>query len=301
MVRMGRSTADRRRGFTLIEVLVVVAIIALLISILLPSLTRARAQSQFVVCQTHLKEFGKAIAMYSMEYKDTLPGPQHPALLTHTPAWTTNQFVQDHYLPNMLRKYFNQKGRSTNSIADQLATCPSYPVPDGTFKQNNITPTHYVINTFENPNMAVDELKDPSNSYYFGFTHGGITDQANWESTYGTTPQKATLYRPKRVAAIKQPARKYALADAFCKPFAGDPGGDLRDGLPEGSWRISEDYASNTGKSLSKSPFHLGNGFRKGTSSEYQGKTSVVFLDNHAEGVNPDYWRKYQNFMMNEK
>jgi prepilin-type N-terminal cleavage/methylation domain-containing protein len=301
MARMGRSTADRRRGFTLIEILVVVAIIALLISILLPSLTRARAQSQFVVCQTHLKEFGKAIAMYSMEYKDTLPGPQHPALLTHTPTWSGNQFIQDHYLPNILRKYFSQRGTSGNSIADQLATCPSYPVPDSVFKQNGITPTHYVINTFENPNASVSELTKPFNSYFFGFTHGGITDQANWESTYGDTPQKAALYRPKRVATIRQPSRKYALADAFCKPFASDPGGDLRGGLPEGSWRISDDYASNTGHSLSKSPFHLGNGYKKGTSSEYQGKTSVVFIDNHAEGVSPEYWRKYEILMNSEK
>lgn len=301
MARLGRSTADRRRGFTLIEVLVVVAIIALLISILLPSLTRARAQSQFVVCQTHLKEFGKAIAMYSMENKDTLPGPQHPALLTDIRDFSGSAYIQDHYLPNMLRKYFGQRGVSSSAIADQLATCPTYPVADSVFKQNHITPTHYVINTFENPNQTVDELKEPSNSYFFGFTHGGITDQANWESTYGKTPAQATLYRPKRVANIKQPARKYAIADAFCKPFAGDPGGDLRDGLPEGSWRISDDYASNTGKSLSKSPFHLGSGFRKGTSSEYQGKTSVVFLDNHAEGVNPEYWRKYENFMKSEK
>ncbi|MBP7933901.1 MAG: prepilin-type N-terminal cleavage/methylation domain-containing protein [Phycisphaerae bacterium] len=301
MARLGRSTADRRHGFTLIEVLVVVAIIALLISILLPSLTRARGQSQFVVCQTHLKEFGKAISMYSMEYKDTLPGPQHPALLTHTPAWTNNQFVQDHYLPNLLRKYFAQRGTSTNSIADQLATCPSYPVPDGVFKQNNITPTHYVINTFGNSNPDIDELANPFNSYFFGFTHGGILNQANWESTYGTTPQKAALYRPKRVSTIRKPYRKYALADAFCKPFANDPGGELRAGLPEGSWRISDDYAANTGKSLSKSPFHLGSGYKKGSSTEYQGKTAVVFLDNHAEGVNPEYWRKYENLLLSEK
>ena len=60
------------RGFTLIELLVVVAIIALLISILLPSLSRARAQTRQVVCGTQLKQFGTAFQLYFNDNDDKL-------------------------------------------------------------------------------------------------------------------------------------------------------------------------------------------------------------------------------------
>ena len=61
------------RGFTLIELLTVVAIISLLISILMPSLGRARDQAKSVHCLARLKEFGNAIASYENIYHDMLP------------------------------------------------------------------------------------------------------------------------------------------------------------------------------------------------------------------------------------
>lgn len=63
-----------RRAFTLIELLVVVAIIALLISILLPSLAAARDQAKSAVCAANLKSQSQAMAMYLDENKDFFPG-----------------------------------------------------------------------------------------------------------------------------------------------------------------------------------------------------------------------------------
>lgn len=61
-------------GFTLIEVLVVVAIIALLVAILLPSLSKARQQARNTVCAANLKSIGHAVLFYTQAQKDFYPG-----------------------------------------------------------------------------------------------------------------------------------------------------------------------------------------------------------------------------------
>ena len=62
-----------KRAFTLIELLVVVAIIALLISILLPAMNRAKENGRRAVCLSNLHHLGQAFQQYLHDYNDILP------------------------------------------------------------------------------------------------------------------------------------------------------------------------------------------------------------------------------------
>lgn len=60
--------SNGRRGFTLVELLVVISIIGLLVAILLPSLQKARKQAKKVVCQTNLRSMAQAAFTYTTEW-----------------------------------------------------------------------------------------------------------------------------------------------------------------------------------------------------------------------------------------
>jgi prepilin-type processing-associated H-X9-DG protein len=67
--------ASNPTAFSLVELLVVIGIIAILISLLLPSLSRAREQSRRVQCLSNLRQLGIAIVMYTNENQGKLPRP----------------------------------------------------------------------------------------------------------------------------------------------------------------------------------------------------------------------------------
>lgn len=64
-----------KRAFTLIELLVVIGIIAILTSILLPALKKARIQAHQVHCSNSLKQIGVMFKMYQSDYDDYCPAP----------------------------------------------------------------------------------------------------------------------------------------------------------------------------------------------------------------------------------
>ncbi len=70
---MKRVNGKQIRGFTLVELLVVIGIIAVLIGILLPTLSRARVKSRTVACAAQLRDVGNLFRIYLNENKNRLP------------------------------------------------------------------------------------------------------------------------------------------------------------------------------------------------------------------------------------
>ena len=86
MARQGR-----RRGFTLVELLVVIGIIAVLISILLPALSRAKDQANRIACMNNQKQLVAACLIYAQEGKGFLPNPNDDG----TPIWRGPGWLYD--------------------------------------------------------------------------------------------------------------------------------------------------------------------------------------------------------------
>ena len=72
--RMRKKRDVKQAGFTLIQLLVVIAIIAILAAILFPVFARARENARRASCQSNLKQMGLGVLQYIQDYDETLPG-----------------------------------------------------------------------------------------------------------------------------------------------------------------------------------------------------------------------------------
>ncbi|MCC7349453.1 MAG: prepilin-type N-terminal cleavage/methylation domain-containing protein [Phycisphaerales bacterium] len=97
-----------RHGFTLVELLVVIGIIALLISILMPALTKARQSANQIACGSNLRQWGMAVQQYVSDNKGKLP-----------PYWSENSAPYGAAWDSTLAKYI---GLTPISLSDPPAT-----------------------------------------------------------------------------------------------------------------------------------------------------------------------------------
>jgi len=108
-----RPTSERR-AFTLIELLVVVAILALLVSILLPSLQKAKSLARAAICMTNLRGILTASSCYAADNFETLP------------AWNYYSDKKDHWT-HQLAIYIN---RSVDVSNPDQRNIPLYQCPE---------------------------------------------------------------------------------------------------------------------------------------------------------------------------
>jgi prepilin-type N-terminal cleavage/methylation domain-containing protein/prepilin-type processing-associated H-X9-DG protein len=147
-----RRPSGCRCGFTLVELLVVIGVIALLLAILLPSLNRARESANQVACLSNLRQLGLAFVMYTGDNRGWFP---YPAALGETDPKTGQPWRSEDWIYWQTPRDRRQSRIASyiNGFAVKVFTCPS---DDPTIHTRKIYPDPYLFSYTMNMAMCSD-------------------------------------------------------------------------------------------------------------------------------------------------
>jgi prepilin-type N-terminal cleavage/methylation domain-containing protein/prepilin-type processing-associated H-X9-DG protein len=304
---------NRRGAFTLIELLVVVSIIALLVAILLPSLTKAREQARWAKCLGNLHAMSLATVTYTTDYNGTLPGPLHPAVTREVhnfgelpDDWTSAVGPEDKQksLVWLLRPYFQSGGNFNveSRVAYEVSKCPTAPLisPDEDFynkpgetKKVLCRPYSYAVNSW-GPQYTYPPLEPVDAPYGWYHTdpplYFGVWYYLDDDFEEARFPQG--MWKPKNIERIKFASAEYSVADAWYRRVAQA----TRRGSSFKREFLGTFPSENSGSPLPSAPYHLTDLARVRSTRnqptgqgilpkiEFKGRTNLAYFDGHAAG-----------------
>jgi prepilin-type N-terminal cleavage/methylation domain-containing protein/prepilin-type processing-associated H-X9-DG protein len=274
--------ARRQRGFTLVELLVVIGIIAVLISMLLPALNKAREQAKQVQCLSQLKQIGTACQMFANEHQQHLPLAGVLYGIPSGYAMPTPQALGDvgqrHYT------YYNSGGY-TRPMPFEAALAYYLGQPnfrtDSTFSLQPDLDSGYVRRVFTCPSQQSDLYPPMIQIEYSSWTvrlhcsYGFNGEALGWNSHKGdgSSVQDHLRARGNLSRMGHQPADTMLFCDSYPRAISPtDPGASGTFYAYKLNMTLADCFNDNNAGD--KEQFDL---------NRHNGKINVLFLDYHAE------------------